>query len=130
VARVSFDTGVLIGIGRRDTAAWAWLKRAAERGGPPLVCTAAVAECWRDGRRQALLARALDVCDLAPIDLELARAAGEALANVPGAATIDALVAATAARAGALLVTADVGDLVPLAEGHFRGLRVAALRAT
>jgi predicted nucleic acid-binding protein len=127
VARVSFDSGVLIGIERGDEAAWAWMKRATERREPPLVCTAAVAECWRDARRQPLLARALNVCDVAPVDLELAHAAGEALARVAGAGTVDALVAATAARAGAVLVTTDAADLIPLAEGHFRGLRIATL---
>lgn len=125
---MSFDTGVLIGLERRDTAAWAWLKRATQRGEPPLVCSAVVAECWRDGRRQALLASALNVCDIIDVDTELARAAGEALAAVPGAGTVDALVAASAARAGALMVTSDADDMRPLAERHFRGLRIATLR--
>lgn len=128
MARVSFDASVLIGLERRDTAAWAWLRRATERGQPPLVCAAAVAECWRDGRRQGLLASALDVCDLVDVDVALARAAGEALAQVREAGTIDALVAASTARAGALLVTADVDDMRPLADAHFHGLRIAPLR--
>jgi hypothetical protein len=41
---------------------------------------------------------------------------------------VDALVAASAARAGAALVTADADDMRSLAESHFRGLRIAQLR--
>src|SRR5436190_671441 len=130
MARVSFDAGVLIGLERRDTRAWAWLKRATERGEPPIVCAAVVAECWRDGRRQPVLASALRVCDIVSVDLGLACAAGEALARVRGADTVDALAAATAAHAGALLVTDDLNDLRSLADVHFRGLRLASLSAS
>lgn len=130
MAGVSFDTGVLIGLERGEHAAWAWLKRAAERGKPPLVSAVAVAEASRGGARsQPLLARALRACDVRPLDERLARMAGAALASVGGGAgTVDAIVAATAADAGALLVTGDPDDMAPLAERHFRALRLAILR--
>jgi predicted nucleic acid-binding protein len=124
---VSFDTGVLIALDRDDARAWAWLKRAVQRREPPLVSAVAVTECWRDGRRQARLARVLHACDVAPVDESLARAAGEALADVPSGATTDALIAATAARAGAVLVTDDVEDMTELTARHFRAVRLAAL---
>jgi predicted nucleic acid-binding protein len=128
MAAVSFDSGVLVGLDRADTRAWAWLRRAAERGEPPLVSAASVAEAWRDGRTQPRLAAALHACDIRDVDEPIARAAGEALAATAGRNTVDALVAATAARAGALLVTGDVDDIRRLADDHFRGLRIAALR--
>jgi predicted nucleic acid-binding protein len=126
VAPVSFDTGVLIALERNDQRAWAWMKRAAERGEPPVVATAAVAEAWRGGRAARSLGRALDACEVRALYEPLARAAGEALAAVDGG-TVDAMIAATASDAGALLVTDDLGDMLPFADGHFRGLRLAGL---
>lgn len=127
MARVSFDSGVLIALDRDEEAAWAWLRRAVERRQPPLVSTAAIAEAWRDGRTQARLARALRACDLQDVSDGIARAAGRALAEVRGADTVDALIAASAASEGALLLTGDEDGMRALTEGHFRALRVAAL---
>ena len=128
MARVSFDSGVLIALDRGEARAWGWHRRAVERGEAPVVSAAAVTEAWRDGRRQARLAAALQVCDIQLVDEPLARRAGEALASTGADNPVDALVAATAAREGALLVTGDAGDMLELAERHFRGLRVASLR--
>ena len=127
MARVSFDSGVLIALDRGDEAAWAWLRRAVERRQPPIVSAAAVAEAWRDGRTQARLARALRACDVHDVTDGLARTAGEALAEVNEAATVDALIAASAATEGALLLTGDQHDMRALAEGHFGALRIAGL---
>jgi predicted nucleic acid-binding protein len=41
---------------------------------------------------------------------------------------VDALVATTAAAAGALLVTDDPADMRALADAHLRGLRPATLQ--
>lgn len=128
MAGLSFDSGVLIRLDRGDQQAWAWVKRATQRGEPLMVSSLAVAECWRDGRRQARLAVLLNACDVTVIEESLARLAGEALAAVPGAGVADALIAAGAARAGATLVTDDHEDMRALADGYFRGLRVAAIR--
>lgn len=128
MAGVSFDSGLLIRLDRGDQQAWAWFKRATQRGEPPLVCSVAVAESWRDGRKQARLASVLNACDVVVVEESLARLAGEALAAVPGAGVADALIAASAARAGATLVTEDHDDMRALAEGYFRGLRLAAAR--
>ena len=127
MARVSFDSGVLIALDRGDKRAWGWLTRAVDRGEAPLVSAAAVAEAWRGGRRQARLAAALQVCDVRIVDQPLAPRAGEALATTGGEDPVDALVAATAAADGALLVTGDPDDMRAFADRHFRSLRVAAL---
>lgn len=128
MAGLSFDSGLLIGLDRGDRQAWAWLKRATERGEPPMVSSVAVAESWRDGRTQARLASVLGACDITPVTESLAKLAGEALAAVRGAGVADALIAAGAARAGATLVTADHDDMRALADGYFRGLRLATAR--
>ncbi len=124
---MSFDAGVLIALDRGDTMAWAWFRRAVERGEPPLISAAAVAESWRDGRTQARLARVLRSCDIEDVTDELARRAGEALGAVPGSGTVDALIAASSSRAGAVLLTGDPSDMRRLADQHFRALRVVAL---
>ena len=121
---LSFDAGVLVALERRDSRAWAWMRRATEREVPPVVSTAALAEAWR-GRRQMWLANALRGCEIVPVSDTLARAAGVACGTT-GAAALDAIIAATAATRGATLLTADLEDMNALA-GHFRSLRVVAL---
>jgi predicted nucleic acid-binding protein len=123
MAGVSFDTGVLVALERRELGAWAWMRRATERQVPPLVSMAAVAEAWRG--RQTWLATALRGCEIAPVTDTLARAAGIAC-GATGAQTLDAIIAATAAARGATLLTADLGDMHVLAD-HFRSLRLVAL---
>jgi len=127
MAGLTFDSAVLIGLERGDEAAYAWLTRAVERGAVPCVSTLAVAETWRDGARQARLSRALKAMAIEPVDEELARRAGAALAAVASASTVDAVIAASAARSGSVLVTGDPVDMRQLALGHFRTLRVAEL---
>jgi predicted nucleic acid-binding protein len=58
-----------------------------------------------------------------PLDFELARAAGQALANTPGASVADAIVMASAAKRGDIVYTSDLDDLSRLQQ-FFRGVRV------
>lgn len=124
MAALSFDAGVLIALERRDTRAWAWMRRATGRGIAPIVSAVAVAEVWRDSP-QIWLLKALGGCELVEVSGEHARAAGVAC-GATSAATVNAIVAATAATRGATLLTADLRDMHVLA-GHFRSLRVVAL---
>lgn len=124
MARIAFDSGILIALERGDPTATAWLIRATNVESSPLVSAAALAEVWREPPRVRLM-RAVRVCVVEPVDEQLARAAGAAIGLV-GAGLADALIAASAARAGALLVTADRADLDALAD-HFRSLRLATL---
>jgi predicted nucleic acid-binding protein len=120
--RIAFDSGVLIGLERHDRDARGWLERAIEDDA--LVCAAALTEVWREPARLRLV-RALRACVVEPIDEQLARAAGAAI-GATGASLGDALIAASAARAGALLVTAGHQDMDVLTT-HFRSLRLASL---
>ena len=58
-----------------------------------------------------------------PLSHALARIAGEAMANVPGASVADAVVMASAAQRGDVVYTADLDDLTGLAT-YFPGVRV------
>ncbi len=61
---------------------------------------------WRGSsrRRQNIL----DAFDIEPTTEAIARAAGEAIAELPGATVVDAIVMASAARRGGLVYTSDV----------------------
>lgn len=60
------------------------------------------------------------------MDEKLARIAGEAIAKVRGATTIDAIVVASAARRGDVVLTTDVDDLTRLA-AYFGRVRILAV---
>jgi hypothetical protein len=70
----------------------------------------ALAQAWRDGRRQATLAKSLHDIDVRPITEEDGRRAGELLAATGTSDPIDASVALLA-TADDRLYTSDPGDL-------------------
>jgi predicted nucleic acid-binding protein len=80
-----------------------------------------LSEWWR-GRSKAreMVLRGLRV---EPVDGELAKAAGEAVAAVPGATVVDTLVMASAARRGDVVYTSDFEDLERL-RSYFPAVRV------
>ena len=75
-----------------------------------------VTEVWRDGSRQANLARALGAMRLADCTEGIAKRAGRLLEATAGSNTIDATVVATAEAHACGAVSADVEDLRALAD--------------
>jgi hypothetical protein len=65
---------------------------------------------------------------LEPLDPALAKTAGEATAKVRGATLTDAVVMASAARAGAIVYTSDLDDLTRL-QAYFPAVRVLSVLA-
>lgn len=122
---ITFDTGALIALDRRKERMLRILRAAAASAMPIVVPTVALAEWWR-GRPTARMRSYLDAMVIEPVDARLAAAAGEALAAVPRATTIDALVMASAAQGGGLVYTSDPDDLMAL-QRHFRSVRVLAI---
>jgi len=118
---VTFDTGVLIALERRRQRALQIHERLGERGVTINVPWAVVAEWWRgrSDHRETIL-RSVDV-EIPTVGL--ARLAGEALAKVRGASTVDAVVMASAALRGDVVYTTDVSDLEAL-RAHFSSVRV------
>ena len=106
---LTFDTGALIALERRHQRV-ARVYRAAVAGGVPITVPAVVVAEWWRGRSEAreVILRGVRV---EPTTADLAQLAGEALAAVSSAATVDALVMASAARRGDIVYTSDVGDL-------------------
>lgn len=121
---LTFDTGMLIALERRRRRAEEFLLRARERRVVPVVPAAVVLEWWRgrSDRREDLL----ELVNVEPLSERLARRAGEALAAVRGATPIDAVVMASAASRGDVVLTSDPDDLERL-RAHFPGVRVLAV---
>jgi hypothetical protein len=117
----TFDTGALIALERRRLRMVGVLKTATIDKIPIVVPGMCVAEWWRgrtDVREKILAAVIVEHTDDA-----LVRLTGEALAKVPGATCVDALVMATAARRGGVVFTSDVEDMLRL-QAVFPSVRV------
>ena len=106
------DAGALIGIERGDRRVLRLLEVAVAAGYVVDVPAGVVAQVWRGGSRQALLARFLRLDDVGFVELDLltARAVGE-LCGVAGATdVVDVHVALHARRFGLTVVTSDPVD--------------------
>ena len=117
---ITADTGFLIGLERQKQRAIDLLGYASARKLRISVPVAAVAEWWRGGARQARILRLVASEDMTEA---LAKSAGEALAAVPGATVVDAIVMASAAARGGVVYTSDFDDLSRL-RAFFRAVRV------
>lgn len=116
---VVLDAGALVAFERNDRAVRRLVELAAEHGASLHVPAGVVAQVWRDGARQARLARLVKsrLLDVRELDLDEARAAG-ALCGATGTAdVIDASVALLARRHRAAVVTSDPDDLRRLDPG-------------
>lgn len=108
------DAGALIAIDRDDRRV-AGLIELGRRAGAQLQTVApVVTQVWRDGQRQARLARMLALIEVRSVGLTEARAAGELLAASGTADAVDALVTALA-RPGDQVLTSDPSDIDRLA---------------
>jgi predicted nucleic acid-binding protein len=123
IAKYVLDTGALIAAERGKARASRFFRLADVGLARLVVPLPVVAEWWR-GRtdvREAILGSTEVVSSI-----DAAKAAGMALArlrDVDGRATIDAIVMATAALLGAIVVTGDAADFEVLA-AHFPGVTV------
>lgn len=112
-AEVTLDSGALIAIerGSRDMAAY--VKLHARDGRRIVVPAAALAQAWRDGRRQARLASFLASrqCEVVALDEPAARMAGYLCARSGTSDVVDASVVVVARQRGRRVVTSDPDDL-------------------
>jgi hypothetical protein len=114
--KITYDAGALIAAERSNPLVWAVHLDAIAAGERPVVPSVVIWQVWRDGARQALLARLLSGCKIELIDGRLARAAGELLGRAGGNDGVDAVVVLSAARRGGIVYTSDPGDLRKLME--------------
>ena len=109
------DAGALIAIERRDRNVIARLVAAHEAVEPVRTSTAAVAQVWRDGTRQATLARALRGVEEVDIDFTQAREIGQLLRTTKSSDVVDAAIALIA-RSGDEILTSDPSDIKALVQ--------------
>lgn len=110
---LTLDAGALIAFERNDRAVVALLARALEVGFSIAVPAGVVGQAWRNGRRQARLARLLgaDRVEIEALDDQRAREAGQ-LCGVAGISdVIDASAVLCARRRGHRIVTSDPDDI-------------------
>jgi len=114
---LTLDAGALIAFERTDRKVIALLARALERDLAIVVPAGVVALVWRDGRRQARLARLLgaDEVEVEVLDDRGARAAGQLCGARRTADIVDASVVLCARARGHRIVTSDPDDLARLA---------------
>jgi predicted nucleic acid-binding protein len=117
---ITVDTGFLIALEKNKGRAVALVNFAKHDRLRITVPAAVLAEWWR-GRRQSSYVEALEI---EPMSAELARRAGEAIAAVPRATVVDAIVMASAAQREDVVYTSDFDDLARLRDQHFHGVRV------
>lgn len=104
------DVGALRAIDRRDRQIGALLRVAQQERIPVRTSPAAVAQVWRDGARQAQLARVLAGVAAPPLDLGIGKRLGTLLGTSRTCDVVDAHVASLA-RAGDQVLTSDPDDL-------------------
>ena len=107
------DAGALIAVDKRDRKIGAML-RVLQREGVPVVSSAgALAQVWRDGRRQANLARVVSGVDIDGLDEASAKKVGELLRANRSDDLVDAHVALLVQPADQVL-TSDEPDIKSL----------------
>jgi predicted nucleic acid-binding protein len=110
------DAGALIGLDRGNRSTLALLRRAQQAGVPMRTHPLVVAQAWRGGSGpQAVLARFLKGVEVASIDQEAGRRAGELLGAAQTSDPVDAALVLLA-RTGDQIVTSDPGDLRQLVD--------------
>lgn len=110
---LTLDAGALIAFERNDRRLVALLKRALELGLSVAVPAGVVGQAWRDGRRQARLARLLGSTEVAiePLSDRRAREAGQLCGATRTSDVIDASVVLCGKQHGHSVVTSDPKDL-------------------
>lgn len=110
---VVLDAGALIAFERNDRRVRRVVELAVEHDRSLHVPADVIGQVWRDGARQARLARLVrsGVLDVQSLDLDEARAAGVLCGTSHTSDVIDASLALLGRRLHAVVVTSDPGDL-------------------
>ena len=120
------DAGALVAVDRRDRMIGAQLRVLQQQGTPIRASSAVVGQVWRDGRKQANLARVLVGVGIEPLGEDDGKRIGELLALAGSADIVDAHVALMTAH-GDLVLTSDPGDIRELLQARRVLARVQAV---
>lgn len=110
---VVLDAGALIAFERNDKRVRTLIELSVAHRGALHAPASVIAQVWRDGRRQARVARLIGsgVVDVQVLDLEDAQATGVLCGGSKTKDIVDAHVVLVARREGAIVVTSDPDDL-------------------
>ncbi|MCP9488800.1 MAG: hypothetical protein MSC31_02855 [Solirubrobacteraceae bacterium MAG38_C4-C5] len=117
------DAGGLIAVDRSNPRVQAILLVTRRRGLPVRTSSAVVAQVWRDGARQANLARLLAWTETASLNPAAGRRVGELLARTASADVVDAHLALLV-EPGDTVLTSDADDLADLLRARAVGARL------
>jgi hypothetical protein len=117
------DAGALLAVDRRDRMTGARLRLLQQQGTPIRASSAVVGQVWRDGRRQANLARILAGVGIEALGTGDGKRIGELLALAGSADVVDAHVALMTAHAD-IVLTSDPGDIRRLLQARRISARV------
>jgi len=120
------DAGALMAVDRRNRMIGAQLRVLQQQGTPIRVSSAVVGQAWRDGCKQANLARVLAGVGIVPLGEDNGKRIGELLALAGSTDVVDAHVALMAAHAD-LVLTSDPGDIRKLLQARGVSARVQAV---
>ena len=120
------DAGALVAIDRRDREMGAQLRVLQQQGTPLRTSAAVVGQVWRDGRKQANLARVLAGVGTEALGSHDGKRIGELLARAGSADVVDAHVAMPVAPAD-IVLTSDPGDIRALLQARGVPARVQRL---
>ena len=109
-----YGAGALLAIDNNDRRMWVIHHLAIEERRRLLVPAVVVAQAWRDARRQVQLGRFLHGCEILPLGLEVAKAAGVLCGKAGTRDVVDATVVAIALSYGAIVFTSDPDDITQL----------------
>ena len=111
MAGAIYDAGALVAAERDDVRMWATHRELIEEGVVPVVPAPVLAQAWRGGSRQALLARLLGSCEVEDMDEARSRAIGSLCGRAGHHDIADVAVIEASLRRGDVVVTSDPRDL-------------------
>ncbi len=111
------DAGALVAVDRRNRMIGAQLRVLQQQGTPIRASSAVAGQVWRDGRKQANLARVLAGVGIEALGKDDGKRIGELLALAGSADVVDAHVALMTAPAD-LVLTSDPCDIRELLQAR------------
>jgi hypothetical protein len=121
---VTYDTGAVIAADRGERRMWARHRSLLALREVPTVPAPVVAQSWRGGGRQALLAQLLAGCYVEALDDGQARSVGTLAARAATSDIVDACVVEGALRRHDIVVSSDEDDLQAIATAVSRRLEL------
>ena len=121
---ITYDTGALIAADRAERRIWARHRALLVLREVPTVPAPVLAQSWRGGSRQALLAGLLAGCDVEALDDSQARSVGSLAARAATTDIVDVCVVEGAIRRHDLVVSSDPDDLQAIAAAVNRRLEI------